>query len=142
MTGLQGEVSPSQVRTANAVTMMQRMITEIGRRDGARSPRGERNGSAARNAMPTGGPTRIRKVSESGGSKASTANNQRKRPSGRGATSMIVGLGTGPGPNGPYQAASPINPISAAPQKTMSRRAASGKNGTPVFLTRLSYSSR
>ena len=48
---------PSQVSTRRAVTTMQRMITESGRRDGARSPRGERNGSAASSASgSSGGP--------------------------------------------------------------------------------------
>ena len=77
-----------------------------------------------------------------GGSSASTAKIHRKSVSGRGLTSMMVGSGTGPGPKGPNQAAMPISTMSIAPQNTMSRRAASGKNGTPVFLVRSWYSSR
>ena len=92
--------------------------------------------------MITGGPTSSRNVSVEGGRRARTAKIQRKSVSGRGLTSMIVGSGTGPGPNGPYHAAMPISTMSIAPQKTMSRRAASGKNGTPVFRIRAWYSSR
>src|SRR5208282_765612 len=105
ITGDHGENVPSQVRVPMIVTARITITTEKGRRRQLFSPVPEMKGKAKMSPMTATGPVSIRTVSVHGGSNANSENSQRKKKSGRGTVSMIVGSGWPLGPIGPATAA-------------------------------------
>ena len=104
MTGENGAVMARRVKTATETPTIRIVNTATGRRRQLFSPSPARNGSASSARMPMTGPTSSAKVSSSGGISASAAKIQRKKKSGLGTVSIIVGSGAPVGPKGPNQA--------------------------------------
>src|SRR5437870_2433212 len=131
MDGLQGASPPSRVNVPSATAATNMVSTAIGRRFQLFSPSPARKGSASSAAIVTAGPIRRIGVSADGGNSESSAKSQRKKKSGRGAVSMMVGSGVPLGPNGPRTAAQMPIANTIAPENMMSFQTAYGTNGTP-----------
>ena len=131
MTGENGAVMARLVKTATETPTIRIVNTATGRRRQLFSPSPAKNGSASSTAIPMTGPTSSAKVSMCGGISASAAKIQRKKKSGLGTVSIIVGSGAPVGPNGPNQTEHPITASVMSPAKTTSFWNATGTNGRP-----------
>ncbi len=135
MEGDQGGLRPSQVRAANPAARKTTRSTAAGRRFQLFSPVPEINGRRNRTAIAATGAIKMSGVSSSAGKSARAAYSQRKKMSGLGTVSIIVGSGRSAGPNGPNTAAHTSTARMIKPANTKSRSNASGMNGTPSSCT-------
>src|SRR5215472_15190867 len=99
--GLQGANSAIRVNVPSTIAINNTVKTAMGLRRQLFSPSPERNGRTSNAKITTTGPIRIAGVSSDGGSSDSNAYIHRKKKSGFGTVSIIVGSGLPLGPNGP-----------------------------------------